>query len=41
MTSAPPLPDLDFEAMQAEDVLRWAHDEFGDRLCLTLSLIHI
>ena len=37
MTSAPPLPDLDFEAMQAEDVLRWAHEEFGDRLCLTCS----
>ena len=29
------LPDV--EAMQAEDVLRWAHAEFGDRLCLTCS----
>ena len=27
----------DFEAMSAEDVLRWAHAEFGDRLCLTCS----
>ena len=31
------LPDLDFEAMSAEDVLRWAASEFGDRLCLTCS----
>src|SRR4029450_9656733 len=37
MASAPPLPELDFESMAAEDVLRWAHDEFGDRLCLTRS----
>ena len=37
MTSAPPLPELDFEAMRAEDVLRWAYEEFGDRLCLTCS----
>jgi phosphoadenosine phosphosulfate reductase len=37
MTSAPPLPELDFEAMGAEDVLRWAYEEFGDRLCLTCS----
>jgi phosphoadenosine phosphosulfate reductase len=29
------LPDL--ETMQAEDVLRWAYEEFGDRLCLTCS----
>ena len=34
---APPLPDLDFEAMPAEDVLRWAWAEFGDRMCLTCS----
>ena len=33
----PQLPDLDFEAMSAEDVLRWAYAEFGDRLCLTCS----
>jgi phosphoadenosine phosphosulfate reductase len=27
----------DLEAMSAEDVLRWAYDEFGDKLCLTCS----
>ncbi|MGE5689944.1 MAG: phosphoadenylyl-sulfate reductase [Pseudomonadota bacterium] len=37
MASAPPLPELDFEAMSAEDVLRWAYGEFGDRMCLTCS----
>jgi phosphoadenosine phosphosulfate reductase len=37
MASAPPLPELDFEAMSAEELLRWAHAEFGDRLCLTCS----
>ena len=31
------LPELDFEAMSAEDVLAWAYAEFGDRLCLTCS----
>ena len=31
------LPDLDFEAMTAEEVLRWAAAEFGDKLCLTCS----
>jgi phosphoadenosine phosphosulfate reductase len=31
------LPDVDFEAMSAEELLRWAHAEFGDRLCLTCS----
>jgi phosphoadenosine phosphosulfate reductase len=35
--SAPPLPELDFETMQAEDVLRWAQAEFGEKLCLTCS----
>jgi phosphoadenosine phosphosulfate reductase len=35
--TAPPLPDLDFEAMTAEELLRWAHTEFGKRLCLTCS----
>src|SRR5437667_11823358 len=34
-TSLQPPPDV--EAMQAEEVLRWAYDEFGDRLCLTCS----
>ena len=29
------LPDVDM--MPAEDVLRWAHAEFGERLCLTCS----
>src|SRR5919199_1816289 len=37
MATAPPLPEVDFEAMSAEDLLRWAYDEFGDRLCLTCS----
>jgi hypothetical protein len=37
MASAPPLPEVDFERMSAEDVLRWAYDEFGDSLCLTCS----
>src|SRR5919198_803874 len=37
MASAPPLPELDFERMGAEDILRWAYDEFGERLCLTCS----
>ena len=37
MASAPPLPELDFEAMSAEELLRWAAAEFGDRLCLTCS----
>jgi len=36
-SSSPSLPDLDFEAMSAEDVLRWAYSEFGDRMCLTCS----
>ena len=32
-------PDLlpDLEAMSAEDVIRWASGEFGERLCLTCS----
>jgi len=34
---APPLPEVDFEAMAAEDVLRWAYAEYGVRLCLTCS----
>ena len=29
------LPDV--EAMTAEDCLRWAYDEFGDKVCLTCS----
>ena len=31
------LPDVDFEAMPAEELLTWAHGEFGERLCLTCS----
>jgi len=31
------LTDPQIEAMPAEEVLRWAYDEFGDRLCLTCS----
>jgi phosphoadenosine phosphosulfate reductase len=37
VASSPSLPDLDFEAMSAEDVLRWGYSEFGDRMCLTCS----
>jgi phosphoadenosine phosphosulfate reductase len=37
LATAPLLPELDFEAMTAEELLRWAVDEFGDRLCLTCS----
>ena len=37
MATAPALPELDFEAMSAEELLRWAQEEFGDRLCLTCS----
>jgi phosphoadenosine phosphosulfate reductase len=31
------LTDAELEAMSAEDVLRWAYDEFGDRLCVSCS----
>jgi phosphoadenosine phosphosulfate reductase len=37
LASAPALPELDFEAMSADELLRWAHEEFGGRLCLTCS----
>jgi phosphoadenosine phosphosulfate reductase len=37
VASAPQLADVDFEALSAEDVLRWAYDRFGDRMCLTCS----
>ncbi|MFL5923345.1 MAG: phosphoadenosine phosphosulfate reductase, partial [Gaiellaceae bacterium] len=37
MATAPALPDLDFEARSAEDLLRWAYEENGQRLCLTCS----
>ena len=39
MATAParPLPELDFERMTAEQLLRWGYEEFGERLCLTCS----
>ena len=39
MTSATPLSliNVDVEALSAEDILRWATEEFGDRVCLTCS----
>jgi phosphoadenosine phosphosulfate reductase len=37
LATAPPLPEVDFEAMTAEELLRWAAEEFGDGLCLTCS----
>jgi phosphoadenosine phosphosulfate reductase len=37
LATAPPLPEQDVEAMSAEDLLRWAHEEYGDKLCLTCS----
>ena len=39
MATAParPLPELDFERMTAEQLLRWGYEEVGERLCLTCS----
>jgi phosphoadenosine phosphosulfate reductase len=37
LATAPPLPEVDFEAMTAEELLRWAAEEFGGGLCLTCS----
>ena len=37
MATAPALQLPDVESMGAEDVLRWAHEQFGDRMCLTCS----
>jgi phosphoadenosine phosphosulfate reductase len=34
---APALPDVDFEAMPAEKLIRWAYVEFGSKLVLTCS----
>ena len=31
------LPELDYEAMTAEELLRFAYGELGDRMCLTCS----
>ena len=35
--SPPQLPDLDFEAMTAEELIAWSHQFFWPRLCLTCS----
>ena len=35
--SPPRLPDLEFEAMSAEELVSWAHGFFWPRLCLTCS----
>ena len=37
MATAPRLPEPRVEEMSAEDLLRWAHEEYGDKLCLTCS----
>ena len=40
MATAPALQLPDVEAMSAEDVLGWAYEHFGDRMCLTCSWQH-
>jgi len=37
LATAPALQLPDVEGMAAEDVLRWAYEQFGDRMCLTCS----
>ena len=37
MTSLLSLTESEIDALPAEDVLRWAAEEFGDRLCLSCS----
>ena len=37
MAIAPALPLPDVERMTAEEVLLWAHEQLGDRMCLTCS----
>ena len=37
MTRLVPRDQRDLEALSAEELLRWAHEEFGARLCLTCS----
>ena len=37
MTGLLSLPSAEVEALPAEETVRWAHAEFGDRLCLTCS----
>ena len=36
-THRPSLTDAQLEALPAEELVLWAADEFGDRLCLTCS----
>src|SRR5581483_677562 len=35
--ATPAISGVDCEAMSAEELIVWAHAEFGDRLCLTCS----
>jgi 3'-phosphoadenosine 5'-phosphosulfate sulfotransferase (PAPS reductase)/FAD synthetase len=37
VTSLLSLTEREVEALPAEEVIRWAHAKFGDRLCLTCS----
>lgn len=37
MSSRPSLTDEEIEALPAEEVIAWAHEEWGDRVCLTCS----
>jgi phosphoadenosine phosphosulfate reductase len=37
LASAPVLPLPDVGSLQAEELLRWAYEELGDRVCLTCS----
>ncbi len=37
MATAPALQLPDVESMSAEDVLRWAHEQFANEMCLTCS----
>ena len=37
MSTQPSLTETELEALAAEDVLSWADESFGDRLCLTCS----
>jgi phosphoadenosine phosphosulfate reductase len=37
LPSPPRLPDVDFDALSAEELIAWAHQFFWPRLCLTCS----
>jgi phosphoadenosine phosphosulfate reductase len=37
VSTLPSLTETEVEALSAEEVLRWADDAFGDRLCLSCS----